>query len=270
MNYRHAYHAGNEADCVKHALLMLLLRALMRKNKPLFVLDTHAGTGAYDPASIEAAKTGEWRQGIGRLLEANPPELADYLDLVRGLGLYPGSPALARAILRPSDRLALCELHPEDAALLKRRFRADPMVQVHRRDGYEALGALLPPPERRALILIDPPYERPDEFATLAAALGAARQKFPSGVFAAWYPVKHRAPVRDFLADLAAHRIPDMIACELLLRPPLDPARLNGSGLLIVNPPYGFEAEAVPVLSALRATLADADGDATITRLTDE
>ena len=270
MNYRHAYHAGNEADCFKHALLVPLLRALTRKDKPLFVLDTHAGIGAYDLASGEAEKTGEWRQGIGRLLEAKPPELAEYLALVRDPGRYPGSPALARAVLRPGDRLVLCELHPEDAALLKRRFHGDPRVQVHHRNGYEALSALLPPPERRGLILIDPPYEKADEFAILAAALDKARRKFPTGVFAAWYPVKHRKPVRDFIADLAARRIPDLIACELLLRPPLDPARLNGSGLLIVNPPYGFQAEAVPILAALRATLADADGDATITRLADE
>lgn len=270
MNYRHAYHAGNAADCVKHALLLALLRALMRKDKPLFVLDTHAGIGAYDLAGGEAAKTGESRQGIGRLLQADPPELADYLALARDSGRYPGSPALARAALGPGDRLVLCELHPDDFGLLKRRFRGDPRVQVHHRDGYAALAALLPPPERRGLILIDPPYERADEFARLAAALDAARRKFPTGVFAAWYPVKHRAPVRDFLADLAGRRIPDMIACELLLRPPLDPARLNGSGLLIVNPPYGFEADATPILAALRATLADADGDATITRLADE
>ncbi|HEX7390755.1 MAG TPA: 23S rRNA (adenine(2030)-N(6))-methyltransferase RlmJ [Acidiphilium sp.] len=274
MNYRHAYHAGNEADCLKHALLVLLLRTLARKPKPLLVLDTHAGIGAYDLAGVEAEKTGEWRQGIGRLQEAGPPALADYLALIRDPGQYPdqypGSPALARALVGPGDRLALCELHPEDAALLKRRFRGDPTVQVHHRDGYEALGALLPPPEKRALVLIDPPYERIDEFSTLASALDAARKKFPSGVFAAWYPVKHRRPVREFFTDLAARGIPDMIACELLLRPTLDPAKLNGSGLLIVNPPYGFETEAAPILTALRTTLADADGDATITRLADE
>ncbi|MDD2875710.1 MAG: 23S rRNA (adenine(2030)-N(6))-methyltransferase RlmJ [Acidiphilium sp.] len=270
MNYRHAYHAGNAADCVKHALLVVLLRAMIAKPKPLFVLDTHAGIGAYDLAGIEAAKTGEWRSGIGRLRQMPPPALADFHDLVGDTDVYPGSPVLARALLRPRDRLALCEWHPDDAAALKRRFRGDPQVQVHWRDGYEAMIALLPPPERRALVLIDPPFEKADEFATLAHTLAAAWQRFPVGVFAAWYPVKHRAPVRDFFADLATRRMTDIIACEVLLREPLDPARLNGCGLLIVNPPYGFEAAAVPVLAALRETLGEADGAATITRLADE
>ncbi|HQT86013.1 MAG: 23S rRNA (adenine(2030)-N(6))-methyltransferase RlmJ [Acidiphilium sp. 37-64-53] len=269
MNYRHAYHAGNPADCVKHALLVLLLRALTAKPKPLFVLDTHAGIGAYDLTAIEAGKTGEWRAGIGRLRQTTPPALADFMALTGTAEHYPGSPALARALLRPQDRLALCELHPDDATTLKRRFARDPQVHIHRRDGYEALTALLPPPERRALVLIDPPFEKTDEFETLAAALQAAHRKFPTGVYAAWYPVKHRAPVRDFIADIQARGIADIITCEILFREPLDPARLNGCGVLIVNPPYNFEATAAPVLEALCATLAEPDGASRITRLAD-
>lgn len=270
MNYRHHYHAGNFADCVKHALYLALLRRITRKDKPVFLLDTHAGIGRYDLAAGPAEKTGEWRGGIGRVMESSAPALADYLGMVRELGLYPGSPAIARAAMREGDRLALCELHDEDAAILRRGFRHDSRVHVHHRDGYEALRALLPPPERRGLILLDPPFERGDEFAALAAALEGAWRKFPSGLYAAWYPVKHRPPVRAFFMDLAARGIRDMIAAELLLRVPTDPGRLNGCGLVIVNPPFGFEAEAEAILAALAGILAEADGGFSVTRLAGE
>jgi 23S rRNA (adenine2030-N6)-methyltransferase len=270
MNYRHAYHAGNAADCVKHALLLLLMRAMIAKPKPLFVLDTHAGIGSYDLTGVEANKTGEWRGGIGTLRAAPPPALTDFIAQTGNADHYPGSPSLIRALLRPQDRLGLCELHQADAATLKYRFGPDAQVQVHRRDGYAALTALLPPPERRALVLIDPPFEQIDEFATLAAALESAWQKFPAGVYAAWYPIKHRAPVRSFFDDLAARQITDMITCELLFREPLDPTRLNGCGVLIINPPYGFEAAALPVLTALQTAFGQSGSAATITRLADE
>lgn len=279
MNYRHAFHAGNFADVMKHALLVWLLDALARKPRPFFVLDTHAGPGFADLQAEPATRTGEWRAGIGRLLADTPPAsggggtddpLARYLAIVRGLGLYPGSPALIRALLRPGDRLACCELHPEDHARLRARFARDPQVGVHLRDGYEAVKALLPPPERRGLILLDPPFESPDEFATLAQALRTGLARFPAGVFAAWYPIKHRAPIRDFFASLEGLR--DLVAAELWLRAPLDPGRLNGCGLLVANPPYGFEAEAPDLLDVLRARLAEpgfGEG-AAVTRLADE
>ena len=272
MNYRHAYHAGNEADCLKHALLVLLLRALARKPRPFFVLDTHAGVGAYDLGGVESAKTGEARRGILALESLAPPPaaLADYLGLVRQLGLYPGSPALIRALLRAGDRLACCELHPEEHAALKRRSAGDRQVQVHHRDGYEALRGLLPPAERRGLVLIDPPFERTDEFATLAAGIATATRRFPGAIVAAWYPVKLRPPVRTFLAALEALRIPDIVTAELLLRPPQDPARLNGSGLLVVNPPFRFEEAASAALAALRERLAQPDGAAAVRRITPE
>jgi 23S rRNA (adenine2030-N6)-methyltransferase len=271
MNYRHAFHAGNFADCVKHAVLVWLLRAMARKDKPFLVLDTHAGAGAYD-LSGEAERTGEWRQGIARLLGGAPPTvLADYLGVVEKLGLYPGSPSIAAALLRPGDRLIACELHPEDAASLRRRFARNPQVAVHCRDGYEALGAFLPPPERRALILIDPPYEDADEFATLAARLLSAWTKFPSGVFMAWYPIKHRAPVRNFHDALRAGPMRDVVAAEFLLRPDLDAARLNGCGLLLVNPPWRFDEEGKPILDALLAGLTGEAGAGTsLIRVADE
>src|SRR6185312_12753830 len=158
------FHAGNFGDCVKHALVMALLRALQRKPAPLFVLDTHAGAGRYDLDSEPASRTNEAASGIARLLDGVPEALRDYSDLVRRLGLYPGSPAFIRSLLRPDDQMACCEAHPEDCTALRRLFRHDRQVAVHQRDGWEALKALLPPAQKRVLVLIDPPYEEPGEF----------------------------------------------------------------------------------------------------------
>ena len=268
-NYRHAFHAGNFADCMKHALLVALLRSLQRKPAPLFVLDTHAGTGHYDLESEPARRTGEAAAGIARLLHDTPAPLADYVALVRQLGLYPGSPELIRALLRPDDRLACCELHPEDHAALRARFRHDPRTAVHMRDGWAALKGLLPPVRKRGFVLIDPPYEDPSEFKNLAAGLTVARARFPGCVIAAWYPVKHLTPVRALFNQLTVR---DVIAAELLLREPLDPARLNGCGLLIVNPPFQFEQQAEPILEALLARLGERErGEAiSVTRIADE
>jgi len=272
MNYRHAFHAGNFADCMKHALLVWLLRALARKPAPFFVLDTHAGTGAYDLTTGPAERTGEWHAGIARLLDNPPAPLADYIGLVEQLGLYPGSPALIRAQLREHDRLACCELHPEDAAVLRRRFSRDPQVAIHQRDAYEAIGALLPPKERRGLVLIDPPYEQPDEFARVTAALRTGHARFATGIYAAWYPIKHRTPVRDFHTALRESGIRDIVTAELWLREPLDASRLNGCGLLVINPPYRFTDEAPDILRALLERLGTREkGEGcTIERLTDE
>lgn len=255
MNYRHAYHAGNFADCMKHALLVWLLRAMARKDKGFAVLDTHAGVGRYDLAGLPAERTGEWRAGIGRLMGVTDPALAEYLALVNQLGLYPGSPALIRALLRAQDRLVCCELHPDDIKPLRRAFRDDAQVAVHHRDGYEAIGALLPPPERRGLVLIDPPYEAADEFVRLVEAIRLVHRRFPSGVLAAWYPVKSRAQARGLHGDVVASGIRDVVAAELWLREPIDAARLNGCGLLVVNPPFGFAAAAAEILGALLGRL---------------
>jgi 23S rRNA (adenine2030-N6)-methyltransferase len=254
MNYRHAFHAGNFADCMKHALLVRVLRALARKPAPFRVLDAHAGAGAYDLGSEEARRGGEWRAGIGRLLDVTEGPLAEYAALARDAGAparYPGSPALVRALLRPEDRLVCVELHPEEHATLRARFRADPQVAVHRRDGWEALRALTPFPERRGLVLMDPPFERPGEFERLSEGLALVARRFRGAVQAAWYPIKHRAPVRAFHAAVEAAGVRDVVAAELWLREPTDPARLNGCGLLVANPPWGFEEEASAVLAAL-------------------
>lgn len=274
MNYRHAFHAANFADCMKHAVVLALMRALTRKPSPLFVLDTHAGIGQYDLGAGEAIRTNEAASGFLRLLDNTPAPLADYVETVRVLGepgrtLYPGSPLLVRSCLRDGDSMACCELHPEDHATLRARFRGDKQIAVHRRDAWEALKALLPPKQTRGLVLIDPPFEDPAEFTRLADGLALAQSRFPTGVLAAWYPVKHRAPVRAFLDSLT---IRDAITAELLIREPLDPTRLNGCGLLIVNPPYKFEETALPILTALHDRLADkaAGGSVAVTRVRDE
>ena len=272
MNYRHAFHAGNFSDCMKHALLVWLLRAMARKPAAFFALDTHAGRGRYDLSVGPAALTGEWRAGIGRLLDDPPGELADFLSVVRQCGVYPGSPVLIAATLRPQDRLACCELQPDEFSALKRGFAGDDRVAVHRRDAWEALGALLPPREKRALVLVDPPYEAPDEFSRLADGLRTGHGRFPSGVFAAWYPIKHRAPVRDFFRMLRESGVRDIVVAEMCLREPLDAARLNGCGLVVINPPFRFEVEAPPILRALLARLGSGEAGAgvVVERLVDE
>ena len=276
MNYRHAFHAGNFADCVKHAILVWLLRALQRKPAAVFVLDTHAGAGGYDLSADPSQRTGEAEAGILRLLRAPPTEaLADYLSLVRPLveqGRYPGSPVLIRDLLRPDDQLACCELHPEDHAALRRLLGRDTRIGVHRRDAWEALGALLPPRQKRALVLIDPPFEAPDEFARLVAGLRTAQARMPAAVLAAWYPVKTRRQARGFHDQLRAAGLRDVVVAELWLREPTDPARLNGCGMLLVNPPFGFETAMPPLLWALLAALGQGEAGAgtSVERLTDE
>ena len=272
MNYRHEFHAGNQGDCLKHALLVWMLTVLLRKPAPLFLLDTHAGLGRYDLQSGPAQRTGEWRSGIARLLHAPPQALQDYTALVERLGLYPGSPAIMRALMRPQDRLACCELHPDDHAILRRLFRHDPQVGVHLRDGWEALRALLPPRESRGLILIDPPYEAPGEFDRVVAGLQEGRERFGHAVYVAWYPIKHRSPVRTFHESISLAGLRDVVAAEIWFREPTDPERLNGSGLLVRNPPYGFEAAAHAILDALLQRLGDGEPGqgARVLRLADE
>nr|WP_207204231.1 23S rRNA (adenine(2030)-N(6))-methyltransferase RlmJ [Gluconobacter cerinus] len=245
---------------MKHAILLVLLKSLARKPAGFCVLDTHAGCGQYDLSSEKAQKTGEWKNGIGRLLDSEDPALQDYLSAVRDLGLYPGSPALARHALRPQDQLVACELHPEDVRPLRRLFRDDPQVSIHHRNGYEALRALLPPKDlKRGLVLIDPPFEKLDDFTQCAEAISLIRNRFRAGIVAVWYPIKHRTPVRAFYNALKDAGIRDILACEFLLRPALDPSRLNGCGMLVVNAPFGFEEDAARVLNALKQGLATDD-----------
>ncbi|HWK65069.1 MAG TPA: 23S rRNA (adenine(2030)-N(6))-methyltransferase RlmJ [Rhizobiaceae bacterium] len=268
MNYRHAYHAGNFADVVKHAVLARIIEYLKLKEKAFRVIDTHAGIGLYDLSSDEAQKTGEWREGIGRLLDADlDPATASLLkpllDVVHemnpqgGLRLYPGSPMIARRLLRRQDRLSAIELHADDAASLKRRFEGDFRTRVIELDGWLALGAHLPPKEKRGLVLIDPPFEKEGEFGRLVDGLVKAHRRWPGGIYALWYPVKDRAAVNSFRADLAAAGIEKILDIRFAIRQPSPEPRLDGTGMIVVNPPYPLQRELQTLLPALRAALAE-------------
>lgn len=269
MNYRHAFHAGNFADVFKHANLLALLDALTAKDKPLCYFDTHAGRGGYALHDEEAAKTGEWRGGIGRLFDnSDPPApLRRYVDAIRAfnpdgtLRNYPGSPLLAAQALRANDRLVLCEMQQDEAAASRALFRDDPRVHVHARDGYAALNALLPPREKRGLVLIDPPFEAQEgEFAAIETALAKAHARWPNGVYAVWYPIKSRRTVVPFHRHTANGSFDKVLVAELLVHPDDSPLRLNGCGMLIANPPWKLDATLAALLPALRDALAQSTG----------
>ncbi|MDE1900126.1 MAG: 23S rRNA (adenine(2030)-N(6))-methyltransferase RlmJ [Alphaproteobacteria bacterium] len=268
MNYRHIFHAGNRCDIVKHAALTLILAHLRAKDKGFAVIDTHGGVGLYDLADPRAAKTGEADAGIKSLLNAAPlPALADYTAVLRkvnpawdgaragGFRTYPGSPLIAFHMLRPQDRLEVCELHPEDAEALRLNSPADPRFRIHRRDGYEALGAFLPPPEKRGLILVDPPFEQPDEFDTLVERVAAAHRKWPTGIYMVWYPVKDRPALWKFHEALAKTGIGKILCAEFIYEPETRADRLNGSGLIIINPPWKLDEQLSALFPALHAAM---------------
>lgn len=265
MNYRHAYHAGNFADVVKHVVLVGALDYLGRKASPYFYLDSHAGRGSYLLTAGETQRAGEYRAGVLRILEADapPPAVARYLDVVRGLGVegsllvaYPGSPRIALACMRGDDRAALVEAQPHEAEALREELRGDHRAAVHERDGYEALLGLLPPREKRGLVLIDPPYEQPDEFDRLHDALRAALRAWPAGIFLAWYPIKHGGAAGRFLARMQACGIRRQLLVELSVQHADTPVGLNGGGMLIVNPPWQLDERLTAALPWLHARLA--------------
>ncbi len=265
MNYRHGYHAGNFCDVFKHLVLMLLIEHFKQKEKGFTVLDAHAGDGTYSLRGELAAKTGEAEQGILKALEEPDPSpaLAGFLNLVRRLGLpdaegrltsYPGSPRLARALLRPQDRLLLSDIHPDAVNSLKRLFRDDRQVRIQALDAALALKSQLPPESRRALVLLDPPYEEQDEFRRLLDGLKEAYKRFPTGTYAIWYPIKSPEPVRHFHRQLAASGIRRVLTAEIHLAP-LNNFQLNGNGMTIVNPPWKLEQELRGLLPELLAAL---------------
>jgi 23S rRNA (adenine2030-N6)-methyltransferase len=267
MNYRHAYHAGNFADVVKHAVLARVLVHLRDKPAPFRVIDTHAGAGLYDLAGVEAGKTGEWRNGIGQIIGASLDEpvralLAPYLDAVAacnpggGLARYPGSPALAQALLRSQDRLVACELEPQAAVALHHQLRGDNRTKAVTIDGWTALNAYVPPPERRGLVLIDPPFERPGEFGRLAQGLAAAHRKWATGIYLLWYPVKDMVEIATFARKLTRLGLTRMLRAELMIESTAARGGLRGSGMIVVNPPWTLHGELKLLLPALRQTLA--------------
>ncbi|MGE0751903.1 MAG: 23S rRNA (adenine(2030)-N(6))-methyltransferase RlmJ [Variibacter sp.] len=285
MNYRHAYHAGGFADVVKHAVLARVIMHLRQKPAAFRVLDTHAGAGLYDLTSAEAQKTREADSGIGALMAALSRDdffaparelLAPYLDALAGFNAggeittYPGSPALAAALLRPVDRLLACETEPTALAALAASLARDRRAKALNVDGWTALSAYLPPKERRGVVLIDPPFEERNEFPRLAAALGSAHRKWPSGIYLAWYPLKDAKAVNAFAKRMSGAGIPGVLRAEVALasRPAAD--RLGGTGLLLINPPWRLDDELRVLLPALAKVFAPAQGVARIDWLAGE
>ncbi len=268
MNYRHAFHAGNHADVLKHLILSRLITLLSRKEAPFAYLDSHAGVGLYDLAGDQASRTGEWQDGIARLWQAEelPDQLLDYLEVVRAMNPdgvlrhYPGSPELARLLTREQDRLQLNEKHPEDGRLLKENMAGDRRVAVHLGEGWHVPRALLPTREKRVLLLIDPPFEQADELERCVQALNEAIGRMRQAVVAIWYPIKELGQLRRFYRDLEKSAAPKLLRVELYVHPTDEAQRLNGSGLVISNPPWGLEEELKQLLPWLAERLAQSQG----------
>ena len=278
MNYRHIYHAGNFADIAKHVGLMYCMEALKRKEAAFFALDTHAGRGFYDLQAAEAAKSGESERGIQRLIEASigNPVLAEYFGAIRArrgkrLARYPGSPALIAAGLRPQDRALFVELMPAEARAAEREIESLGRVRTEIGDGYAALKAFLPPDERRGLVLIDPPYESLDELKIMLQAFGDAYRRWPGGTYLLWYPIRSAPQRRMVHARFEALRIPKMLFADLAVHPDDAGVGLAGSGLLLVNPPYGADQYLLATYTAIHAAVASPGaGYVEVARLTPE
>ena len=280
MNYRHAFHAGGFADVFKHAVLCRILHYLRGKQAAFRVIDTHAGAGLYDLTGAEASRGGEWHDGIERLMAAQLAApvaalLAPYLEVIGALNergrlkTYPGSPALARAWLRPQDRLIACEIEPQAAAALRQNLRGDTRIKTLEIDGWTALGAYVPPKERRGLVLVDPPFEQDSDFFRLARGLTAAHRKWATGIYALWYPIKGRSEPDTLAKSLRRLGIAKMLCAELIVAPLSDPTHLNGCGLILVNPPWTLESELSVLLPALAGILGrDGKGGFKLDRLT--
>ena len=277
--YRHLFHAGNFADVFKHALLTRLLVALAGKGKPYCYLDTHAGTGRYDLAHEWAWKTREFETGIAKLWDRKdtPAALAPYLDAVRSenpkgrLRYYPGSPLIALKLRRPGDRVVLVELNRKDCAELEAVVGRARHVAVHHMDGYEALKAFLPPAERRGLVLLDSSFDRSGEFARVVRALKDAHRRWATGMFAVWYPLMAPAAMRGFERDVRHSGVDKILRLELRVRGAGAATPIPGCGMLVVNPPWKFEAEARPLLDWLwRALAVDGTGSTRVDWLVPE
>ena len=267
MNYRHAFHAGSFADVLKHVVLVRTILHLLQKDAPFRVIETHAGAGRYDLSGAKAARTGEWRRGIGRLAERPltgeaAALIEPYLSLVRAansgdaLKIYPGSPLIARALLRPQDRMIFCELHPEERAALIKTVGRDRRAKVVAIDGWAGLKAYIPPKERRGLVLIDPPFEAADEFARLEAGLKEAHSRWATGIILAWYPIKEPREVQAFSRRLSRSGIAKILRIELAVAAHRPGERLAGCGMVAVNPPWVLEREMSVVFPQLAKALA--------------
>lgn len=275
MNYRHAFHAGNFADVLKHAVLARILVHLQEKPTAFRVIDTHAGAGRFDLSGEEATRTGEWKNGIARVQSAKPPAaiaalLAPYFAAIRGCRKtqnsknilasadYPGSPLIALHLMRPQDRLIACEIEPTVAGILLRNVGADGRAKVIEIDGYVALNAYVPPPERRGVVIVDPPFERPDEFSGLLDATAKAWRKWPTGIYMLWYPRKDRRLVAAFARELASAVTRKVLRVELDTGAASD--GLTAAGLFIINPPWRLAEELAALLDWLSPVLAQGPG----------
>ncbi|HZF26135.1 MAG TPA: 23S rRNA (adenine(2030)-N(6))-methyltransferase RlmJ [Steroidobacteraceae bacterium] len=253
MKYRHSYHAGNFADAMKHLVLIEMLNALLRKPGEFVYIETHSGRGEYSLDGRETRSTAEYRDGIGRLLESREllqGPIRDYVELVLRLGgdpnsgrlqRYPGSPLLATHLIRSTDRAVLVELEPTERRALARSVSAHPNASVLGEDGYRALRGLLPPAERRGMVLIDPSYEEEKEFERVQEALLDSHRRWATGIFAIWYPIKRRAAITQFHAQLARSGLRRILCAELNLYPQDSQVALNGSGMIVVNPPWKLD-----------------------------
>ena len=265
MNYRHAFHAGNFADVFKHLILTRILVYLARKEAAFRFIDTHAGHGLYDLASDEAQRTGEWLDGIGRFLAADAPTnvrrlVAPYRAIIEPLFVrqppqYPGSPAIAAELLREQDRMIFCDAYPPAVKDLTASFGADKRAKAIEIDGYVALNAYIPPVERRGMVLIDPPFEQPDEFKRLGESLDQACRKWETGTYMVWFPVKETASVDAFLQGRIDAGLKRLLLLELHVDEPRPESKLVANALLLVNPPYLIEAEAQVLLPYLADVL---------------
>jgi len=270
LSYRHGFHAGNHADVLKHAVLALLLESLKKKEAPFAYLETHAGAGRYDLRSEQAQKTGEFHEGIERLwgTARKPEALAPYLAAVRalnpggGLDFYPGSPRIARHLLRPQDRMVLMELHTSEYPVLKQEFRGDKQVAVHHRDGYEGLNALLPPKEKRGLLLIDPSYEVASEYGQVVDAVQAAAKRWSGGIIAVWYALLSETAGEGFKERFRTTGLRKLFAAELRVR--AEGVGMFGSGMLILNPPWQLDTTLGELLPWLAGAVAPATGAARV------
>jgi len=267
LNYRHAFHAGSFADVLKHVVLVRTILHLLKKDAPFRVIETHAGAGRYDLSGDKAARTGEWRGGIGRLAERPltgeaAALIEPYLALVRAANsgdapkIYPGSPLIARALLRPQDRMIFCELQPEERAALIKNAGHDRRAKIVAIDGWAALKAYVPPKERRGLVLIDPPFEAADEFARLEAGLKEAHSRWATGILLAWYPIKEPREAQAFARRLSRSGIAKILRIELAVAAHRPGERLAGCGMIAVNPPWILERETGVVFPQLAKSLA--------------
>ncbi|KGT95006.1 ribosomal RNA large subunit methyltransferase J [Erwinia typographi] len=256
LSYRHSFHAGNHADVLKHTVQSLIITALNEKEKPFLYLDTHAGAGRYQLSGEHAERTGEYLEGIARIWQQDdlPEELESYISCVKALNqngklrYYPGSPLIARHLLRPTDKLSLTELHPSDYPMLRNEFQKDDRARTERADGFQQLKSKLPPPSRRGLILIDPPYEMKSDYQAVVKGLLEGYKRFGTGVFALWYPVVLRQQIKRICNELEASGIRRILQIELGVRPDSDRFGMTASGMIVINPPWKLEQQMNNVL----------------------